>query len=633
MKKIIALALSLLMLVGVCLTGCGKKDETGEGALNDIEGKASEKAETISMYLMSEKEVQKCQDCKDADAHVEGAKTCYAQNKQLCTYRTISNEINRITESKYKTRVVLYFYTEAEYYQKLEAAFAAREQAKLNGMFDEEEIEDEEETAPVDETETNELGQIVIKYPTIADYQVDVFYLGGQDKFEEYKSQDLLAGLDGQLSDASKKLNQYIFPQYLSSMKALSGATYAIPNNRTIGEYTYMLLNKDALNQLYRRTEGGNTTYEDYYSITGYNCKDFLDQVDKYLSDEFYPIYKQDGITEMDMLTNLQYFGTDKDGMASSDDFSLIGAYYLKNQTFKQDAVGLSNLFENAEFKASLETLVEYKERGYYEAEEGKKFAVGFVKGGAELVEQYGDEYEMVVIETPRLDEAGLYDHTFAVCANTSSMSRSMQIITLLNTNSEFRNLVQYGIEGVHYQVVDTGVEKNELGDTYQVARRLNSDYVMDINKTGNVFIAYPLEDANVLPSIYDYGVKQNQDATVKVNLGFNFTYNTEKKAYDIPFDSQYTLSQSTLKRVRELSDNFLAGYLACDTLEEYHSFISEMNKTLVEDTRTRRVLNSSADYDHGMNAAGDGEAACKKTCGYLSCVYNGYLYSVVGLR
>ena len=54
-KKLLCLLLSVLMLLSVALTACGKKDD--EEALDDITDKASASAVTLSMYLMSEEPV------------------------------------------------------------------------------------------------------------------------------------------------------------------------------------------------------------------------------------------------------------------------------------------------------------------------------------------------------------------------------------------------------------------------------------------------------------------------------------------------------------------------------------------------------------------------------------------------
>ena len=86
-----------------------------------------------------------------------------------------------------------------------------------------------------------------------------------------------------------------------------------------------------------------------------------------------------------------------------------------------------------------------------------------------------------------------------------------MKVITLLNTNSYMKNLLQYGIEGVNYEIdEDTGVLK-----------RLNRDYLMDTEKTGNCYISHPEEG---LPADYwEDAKKQSNETLINPLLGFDF--------------------------------------------------------------------------------------------------------------
>ncbi len=589
MKKFIALSLSLLMLLSVCLTGCSEK--TDEEAVEDISKKASKSAMTLSMYLMSEEPVEKCDDCIAHDAG-EDVKVCTDQkDTQPCTYRLVSDAVNRVTESKFKTRLVLNYYTEAEYYKKLEESFAAREAAKKAGTLGNTAIAEETEE---DETFVNELGQIEIKYPTIAGYQVDIFFLGGETKFNEYRQKGLLAGLDNNLSDASKKLNQYIFPQFLSGIKQLgNGTTYAIPNNRTVGEYTFLLLNKQALNETYRRIEGGNTTFDTYTSLTAQDCERFIDDVATYQAEKFYPIYKGENVTTFDIAkANVQFVSVGEDGKLV-DEFSIM-RWDLPSDT---SAGGYSSL--NSDFLATLSTLKKYEKQGYYYDEAtdaGKKFAVGYVKGGAELVAQYADEYEIVMVQAPTMTAETVLESTFAVSANSTSLLRSMQILTFLNTDEDFRNLLLYGIEGEHYRIIDTDEVKNEMGDTYKQVERLNTKYVMDAKKTGNVFISYP--STKQIASIYDWGIKQNQDIVVDMAFGFDLD------------NTGYQTDREALKAMRAFSAEIWAKYEASETMDEFTNFVmAKLNSS------------ESAVFAHHINFHGKNVCA-DLTCPYLCCAF-----------
>ena len=100
-KRIICLLLSLIMLLSVVLSGCAKK--TDDDIKEDITEEASRNTVTLTMYLMSETEVS------DEQA-----------NK-------IEEEVNKITKSRFKAKLILNYFTEAEYNKALEEAFEKTE--------------------------------------------------------------------------------------------------------------------------------------------------------------------------------------------------------------------------------------------------------------------------------------------------------------------------------------------------------------------------------------------------------------------------------------------------------------------------------------------------------------------------
>ena len=600
MKKFIALGLCLLMVLSVCLTGCSEK--TNEEAVADISKKASKSAITLSLYLMSEVKVDKCEHCEKADAGEAGAKTCVDLNTQPCTFRLISNAVNRVTESKFKTRLVLHYYTEAEYYQKLEESFAKREAAKQAGLIGNAEFVDE---SAEDETFINDLGQVQIKYPSIEGYQVDIFYFGGQEKFDQYVKGGLLADIDGQLSDASKQLKKYISGEFLDNVKTLGGGkTYAIPTNRTVGQYTYLLLNKQAFDKANR-----NFNESDYKDITSALSQEFFDDVQSMMSDTYYPIKLGEGVSISDIATlNMNFFGVDANGRFSTD-FSLIGGYYQSGQDSFAKSFGYAaassntaKVMANKEFESKLRALKQYQVNDYFD-ETAEKFAVGYLKGDVTILDQYRDEYEIFVVEAPRMDATDLCEHMMGVSSTTSSVERSMQILTLLNTDEEFRNLILYGIEGEHYRVIDTMVVKNESGDTYKKVERLNNSYLMDENKTGNVFIAYPLQEvgenvAPINPAIRDLGIQQNRDLVVDRYLSF-------------ALQDDFEIDMVAMQTIRQVSEEIWAEYETCTDFETF--WTNAKAKAQSVDS----ALSDMTKYTHG-----NGNEACTKVCGSFGCAF-----------
>jgi putative aldouronate transport system substrate-binding protein len=149
----------------------------------------------------------------------------------------------------------------------------------------------------------------------------------------------------------------------------------------------------------------------------------------------------------------------------------------------------------------------------------------------------------------------------FGVGAYTANLARSMEIITFLNTNSDFRNLLQYGIEGVNYRILESGK-----------LERYNHNYMMDLHKTGNIFIAYPEEDMEL--DAWEWARKQNLDAGIYPTVGFKF-------------DKNDPVDEELISIIAGYSAEVEKEIAACKTVEEL-SALFENYKTKYNGTRNQ---------------------------------------------
>lgn len=548
-KRLLCLLLGLLMVLSVVFTGCAT--QTDDEEMDDIAEEASESAMTLTMYLMSEDKV--------SDEQVD----------------KIEEAVNKITKSKFKTRIVLRYFTEDQYYDALDKAFketkdakkAADEAAKAlkeaikRGEVTSATTPDPSQTTE-EETEVNEYGVSTLKYPGVTDYQVDIFYVGGFENFNRYYNKNFVKNLDDQLSGAGKSLYHYIAPEFLEVAKnTTEGSTYVIPNNRAVGEYTYLLLRKDILTKY-------NYSKDDFENLTSENLKELLSKVNTYDSAKYVPLESKTG--DIDTV-GVYYLGLDENNNLTHD-FSILGCTQLEDNDYYEHtkAITMESGIANS-FKNQMRTLIGYKEAGYCDNPNNLPFAVGYVKGQAsDMIEQYSDEYEMVVVERPVAETGDIFEHGFAVGEYTSNAKRSMQIISYLNTNADFRNLLLYGIEGENYEVVEKVVD----GVVYKMANRLNYDYVMDENKTGNTILAYPLdiegepqsaiEKYNLkqsVPNIREYQKTQSRDIKTLIDAGF-VPDNVDKEA---------------MAGLRAESAEVKARILACSTVKEFDTLFAEL--------------------------------------------------------
>ncbi len=587
MKKILSLALCLLLLLSaVLLAGCGKK--TDEEAVDDMAEDASKSAMTLTMYVVTDEQTTD-------------------EAKQL-----VSDEINKLTKAEFKTQLKLIFLTEDEYYATLDdllaqneeqarkAAEAKKNKGKSTGTDTETESETESETLA---TETNEYGVTVTRYPNVSDTQVDILFLGtlgsdkGYDKYQEYITNGWLSGLTGELSGSSKKLRSYVSSSLLSAA-SYNGTVYGIPNNSTIGQYTYMLVDKELYDSLYYTAEISSVK-------TIMDLKDFLYDVKQYRP-EVLPI----NATYEYCMGDLAYYwdiavsdygdesvveGVTHHSYNVTGDFSVIGYAYKDLSTISRGKTVLefNSLFTDKTYVENFLTLAEYKFSNYFgEPAEGQKAAVSFVTGDQSLKESYSDDYYVVTVGYPKVSEEDVYGNMFAVSAYTSNLSRSMDIITYLNTDSTFRNLLQYGVQGKHYSL-----------DSEGRLERLNHDYMMNIKQTGNCFIAYPEE--GMADDVWDIAKEQNRVAVLNPLYGFSF--DKELKWVDPVIDEKdpeksekygtyQALDETLIKAISDLSVKTWNQLQACEDYDSLETLVKSLQKTLTKTSNAniKKITDSS---------------------------------------
>ncbi|MEE0969728.1 MAG: hypothetical protein U0M06_10190 [Clostridia bacterium] len=452
MKRIVSLMLCLLML-SLTLASCGS-DKPAE----TIETSARA-AVTLGMYVITEE-----------DTAPEAAEA-------------VENAIKTLIKSKYTTNLEIEFLTEDEYYSTVEnklkdmkkASQEAEEAAKAD-----KETADADESAAVTTAETivNEYGVTEIKYPDLGASQIDILMIADYDKYVEYAEAGHLYNLDNSIKDGSKKLNDYIYPLILNSAK-IGGSYYAVPNNKPIGgESTYLVINK-AYAEEYKL---------DMTRVSSIGDLKFFFKWIKENKEDVTPLagYFED--------INARYMNFDEENRSFNSEFSLVGDYN-SSEAVIGEAV---NLFANTAYKNEILTLAEMNYAGYFGSKNAENFAAAVRTGGIDDMIADAENYEIVVLKSEAKPAEVLCSSAFAVSAYTKDIDRAMEVITFLNTDEELRNLLQYGIEGINYEIdLETGA-----------LLRLNNSYMMDINKTGNLYMAYPEEGMPV--NIWEMAKKQN---------------------------------------------------------------------------------------------------------------------------
>ena len=458
-----------------------------------------------------------------------------------------------------KARLAIEFFKYYPEYAKFEAELS---------VFTEDEDEDEGNKVFEEQYQENELGIKELVYPAAGDNQLDIIYLSGLDMYNSYIENEWLTALDSYIATSGSKLNDYITGALLNGVK-VDGATYAIPNNIQIGEYTYMLIDKELFDAYYYNHEDITTVLD---------CKNFLEDIaltqpDVIPLDASFKDCMDLFVWYWNIDCGEDEFGDNYYTINTDNEFSIVGKVYGDPANVSRGKIdlGFNSLFADAEYREIFLGLKDYEYNGYYAKEDDtrEKAAVSFVNGTYAIkkaalenegvyTDESGKEYYAYVVKYPEADETSLYGNMYAVSANSSHVSACIQVLTLLNTNSELRNILQYGIKGTHY-VID---------ENTNTLRRLNDDYLMDIEKTGNCFIAYPEEG---LPMDYwENSKKQNNDALIDPLLGFDF--NAQLAEYDA------VLADKLLENAGVLTANVLADIEDCQSYDELYELICNSN-------------------------------------------------------
>jgi hypothetical protein len=280
--------------------------------------------------------------------------------------------------------------------------------------------------------------------------------------------------------------------------------------------------------------------------------------------------------------------------------YELDGCYRTENETRKDPAIS----FTTGTYAMMREA--------FYTANGQKKSASDADYGV--YTDENGKEYYLYVAKYPKADEESLYGNMYAVSANTKNTQACVEVITLLNTDAEIRNLLQYGIK--QGEQSDGQTPNYTIDEDTGELKRLNNLYMMDIEKTGNCFIAYPEEG---LPADYWEDAKaQNNDAIIDPLAGFDF--NERLAEYGARLDTQQLEFCAMLSEEinNTLNNDDMTYDMIKTMLDEYATTFSESRieyTFTVDGVSTKEIIrldkmtNNSYDVSTGLGTPENPEA------------------------
>jgi len=421
----------------------------------------------------------------------------------------VENAINKITKKACNTAVDITAVPYDEYDKAIrEKVIESEEAAKRTAEAEasrrkaEKEAKKKGETLPPVSTEgtteivyeTNDDGELEVVYPAAKADQLDIFCIRGYDEFAYYANNGYIQPLDENIEASAKLLKSYVYPTFLEWGKIPGDTTtYAIPNAHVIGDYTYLLVNKEQCDKLY---------FDPSELTTLIGCQQFIEAVGK--SSSITPLLGET------WATGIQFWNSTGD----KTQFSVLSSI-VSDETDPTSRHALRNAFDLKQFNRAVIMMKELDEQGYVGKDpNATEFGVGVITCDSTEIAKYEEDYYINVIQRPRAETNDIYESMFAVSTNSLDLNRSMDIITLINTDPTIRTILQYGVQGVHW---DYNLDLTESGE--KTIKIISNDYKMNLNDTGNVFITYPGE--NIPMSYWDAGRQQNLDSILSPYLGF----------------------------------------------------------------------------------------------------------------
>ena len=519
-RRFLAMLLALAMLCPMILAGCSSTGDDTDDA--ESQSTTTRTPVSINMWIVTDKNTT-----PEAQAAVE-------------------EEFNRITKSTYTTNVDLVFVSPEEYVTKLNEKIALVQEAQ-NNKNNNASVTDTSEVT--DEYVTNEYGVSELKYPEILDSQLDIVYIEGFDQLYDLATAGHLLNLNEHIAPTGKaKVLTDVIPSQLFTYTKIDKATYGIPNNRVVGNYTYLLVKKDVVTG---DANGDGVVSNDEISGSYYNFSDIATFFDCEKVIEYVKSNRTDLVPVLESFDNPYIHYWSEDGS-----FSVLGSKksFVSQASDFNTQYYFNNIFSVPEFVNFELMMKKFDNNGYFATDaaasaESQNFAVAVMTGDSAILDKYSDNYYIKVIANPTVTDDNLFTSFYGISSYCKDVTRALEIITMINTNSELRNVLQYGVEGVHY----------ELDDDNRVVR-LQQSYIMDLEKTGNVFIAYPEED--MADDVWERGVKTNLDITVSPLTGL--------------WANWLTVDTLAIEDLAAYSATIKERMDQCNTVEELQAFFDE---------------------------------------------------------
>lgn len=306
--------------------------------------------------------------------------------------------------------------------------------------------------------------------------------------------------LDEYLDTTGKDMKEAIDERFWDGAK-IDGKTYAVPNQKEIGVAPMWVFTKEYV-------EKYNIPYENLHTLE--DLEPWL-KVIKENEPDVVPLYITKGFSAP------AYFDQLVDPVGVE---------------FDDTSLKVKNMFETDKMKSTLETLRKYYEAGYINADSATaqddksvKRLVTKADGQPYAEVIWSKDLKYDVVASPIMDTQITNNSTtgsmIAVSKTSKNPEKAVEFLNLLNTDSYLRNLLNYGIEDVHYK---------KVGDNQIKLTDKSADYSVGYYTLGNLFLTYVLD--NEPTTKWEEFAAFNDASKTSPALGFKF--NTDKVSTEL---------------------------------------------------------------------------------------------------
>lgn len=328
---------------------------------------------------------------------------------------------------------------------------------------------------------------------------IDIYFTcsWSADEYNKFARDGYWVRLDNPENNLIEKYGQDLWnllPEVLVNGATINGAdgygVYAVPGYKDIATQNCWDVNVDLL-------EKYGYTLDDIKNTDYYGFEEILKKVKEGEGKDFYPLLVEGAVLERMVDNTIIVTGDSATGNFMS--------YYLDpTDVSKPGKYGnkLVNKFETEEFKKFVDQTRKYYLEGFIDPAMGNKNQANDTRTNKQLSGEYligtqsyslgyelqasqerGIHVEMVPCTDAYVDTTSSQGAMMAISTASKNPERAMMFLNLLNTDPYLFTLLDFGVEGIHYNL-------NEIGEVEFTAERDN--YMPWTNGLGNVTLLPP---------------------------------------------------------------------------------------------------------------------------------------------